>query len=194
MNYKNLLGKRLMNEKGFSVVEMMLAITIAGILVGAIGSFLMMHIKSFETTKSVVDIQLEGQIAINTFGKQAMEAEYIDGIIDEFDIDQKATNTVISNPKQIIFKKLDNSGNDEYFIIEFVPLDDKLIFKQTPNADYTGGIWYDFAYHVRDWSLSPGIGGDNYEDTDNAYITLNMSLGGAEVEISNLFKFRNKHN
>lgn len=192
MNCKNLLRNIVKEKSGFSVVEMMLAIVIAGILVGAIGGFLMMHIKSFETTKSVVDTQLEGQIAINTFGKVAMEAQSIELLLDESDVDQKGTNVEIINPKRIVFKSLDDAGHDEYFVLTYIPLEDKLVFKQTSDSTYVLGTEYDFAYYIKDWKLSPGIGGKNYGETDNIYITVNMSTGGAEVELSNLFKLRNK--
>ncbi len=75
----------------------MVTLVIVTMLVGVIGSFLVMHLKSYETTKSVIDIQYEAQLALSRLGKVAMESAGVYNVNSE------------SNPTLIVFEY-----NDDY--------------------------------------------------------------------------------
>jgi len=198
IKFKIPFSKNIRHENdGFSVIELMLAIVIAGMMMGAVGGFLTAHIKSFETTLDVIDVQYEGQLALNALSKVAMESKGIYhvqlGVNDQTD-----ANIEIIDPLAIGFLNADES----YTLFYFDKVNNKIIFKDEVKGspDYKTlditdtSKWFDFAFNIDSWRIKPGVGGKTYAATDNVYIYMHLLDDGSELTLSNLFKFRNKVN
>ena len=194
-----LLESSIKNEDGLSAVEMMVAVVIAGILIGAVAAYLTAHIRTFETTIDVIDIQYEGQLGFNALGKTAMESMGIWHVEGPGAPSVKnAINSRVDNPTLLCFENSNGTSTAFYYIAA----DNKIVFKDDiPNTHvvptYTPAneaTWYDFAFNVSTWSIEPGVGNETYEDTDNIYIYMELQDGGASMNLSNLFEFRNKVN
>lgn len=72
--------KRVSNEIGITMIEMMIAIVIAGIIMGTISSFIMVHMKSYEVTQQLVSIQYDSQIVLNQIAEIAMESQGLEAL------------------------------------------------------------------------------------------------------------------
>jgi len=193
------LYRRMDNEEGMSAIEMMLAIAIAGILVGAIAGFLTAHIRSFETTVDVIDVQYEGQLAFNALGKTAMESLGVFKVTgtdfsNPTPVDLTTTSNKLINPESIAFRAADKHT----VVFYFDEANHKIIFKEEASTvvdpyilDITTDKWYDFAFNIDAWSIEPGVSGATYADTNNIYIQMTLRDGDVSMDLSNLFKFRN---
>ncbi len=182
------------SESGFSAVEMLVAVTIVGMIMGAIGSFLSSSIRSFETTVDVIDIQFEGQLAFNAIGKTAMESTGIDYIHDGA-LEKTGTNEVVVDPQFLGF----NNSDGTITIFYFNDAEDKLMFKTTTDLDSEYNLtdmdsWYDFAYNIDTWTVKPGVGNLAYDDGRSIHIQMTLEDDGAAMNISNFYEFRNKVN
>lgn len=183
------------NEQGLSAVEMMAAVVIAGLVIGSLTAYLTTHIRSFETTVDVIDVQYEGQLAYNALGKVAMESTGISFVYDGT-IDQTPTSLEIVDPLSIVFENSDGSAYNFYFD----KANKKIIFKREEldankkTLDITADDWYDFAFNVSSWTINPGIHGYTYSGTDHIQIEMIMEDGDITLNLSNLYKMRNKVN
>ncbi len=183
------------NEHGLSAVEMMVAIVIAGMVIGSLTAYLTTHIRSFETTVDVIDVQYEGQLAYSALGKVAMESTGISFVYDGI-IDQTQSSLAILNPVSVVFENSDKSAYNFYFD----QVNQKIIFKREEldankeTLDITADDWYDFAFNVSSWTINPGINGKTYKDTDHIQIEMTLEDGEVTLNLSNLYKMRNKVN
>ncbi len=191
------------NEKGMSAVEMMLAVAIAGIVMGSIAAFLTAHIKSFETTIDVIDVQFEGQLAFNALGETAMESMglgYVEDSTGGVAVFTSIPGLEIVNPNAIGFINAD----DTKVLFVYDDANDKIVFRDAIAASESNpydhsdisdkSIWFDFAYNIDSWSIGSGVGNNSYKNTDNMYIYMELQDGDVYMNLSNLFQFRNKVN
>ncbi|MBN2221461.1 MAG: prepilin-type N-terminal cleavage/methylation domain-containing protein [Vallitaleaceae bacterium] len=186
------------NQSGFTVVELMTAIVIAGIITGVIGTFLLVHIKSFETTKDIVDIQYDTQLAMNSLNKTILEGKRAfivkedplvvgQGIVD-------TTISGISTPFCIGFVNKDNS----VILFQYHATNKMIYFSQysaystTYATDLSSGSWYEFISNVEQWSFETIPSNTLFDQADALQISLSLNKNGAIIDLSNTFKFRNK--
>ncbi|MDA3846614.1 MAG: hypothetical protein PF505_08740 [Vallitaleaceae bacterium] len=118
MNKKN--NRLLHNIIGLTVVEVMVAIVIAGIISGAIGSYLMVHIKSYEVAQDVIDLQYEAQMALNGMSEIIMESRGLYEIQDQ-DGNSYVDGTLINDgyvadTKVLAFQGLEVGGLPLYHV------------------------------------------------------------------------------
>lgn len=66
--------KYINNEKGLTLVEMLVALLISALITGAISSYLVVHIKTFEVSQDIIDLQYEAQLSVNEMSKSIMES------------------------------------------------------------------------------------------------------------------------
>ena len=68
------------NNKGFSLVELLVVLGIAAIVISAIGTFLIMNLKSFHLSSDESQLQSQGQKAMNQLMSSLIEAKKITAI------------------------------------------------------------------------------------------------------------------
>jgi prepilin-type N-terminal cleavage/methylation domain-containing protein len=187
MRIKSALAK---HQSGFTLVEVMVTLVIVTMLVGVIGSFLVMHLKSYETTKSVIDIQYEAQLALNRLGKVAMESAGV------YNIDSE------SNPTVVVFEYKDDYHDENEKII-FRYINNQILFKTlnketldatdwSYDSDDLNSVWYVFANYVDSWTITPNPGA-TFDESTGINITMNFKKNDAVITVSNSFKYRNKY-
>jgi prepilin-type N-terminal cleavage/methylation domain-containing protein len=187
MRIKKALAK---NQSGFTLVEVMVTLVIVTMLVGVIGSFLVMHLKSYETTKSVIDIQYEAQLALSRLGKVAMESAGVYNVNSE------------SNPTLIVFEYNDDYHDPNKKMIFYY--DGNMVLFKTLNketldatdlsydSDDLNSSWYVFANYVDSWTITPNAG-VTFDESTGINITMNFKKNDAVITVSNSFKYRNKY-
>lgn len=187
MRIKHILKK---NQSGFTIVEVMVTLVIVTMLVGVIGSFLVMHLKSYETTKSVIDIQYEAQLALSRLGKVAMESAGVYNVDSEL------------NPTVIVFEYNDDYHDPNKKVIFYYD-GNKVLFKTlnkemldetdlSYDSDDLNSTWYVFANYVDSWTITPNAG-TTFDESTGINITMNFMKNNAVITVSNSFKYRNKY-
>lgn len=86
-------------NKGFSLVELLVSMAIAAIVTGSIGYLLVTSLRMFNNETSDVVVQQELQVTINQILDYAMESEFVSVWFDEDDntIDYLALGTISEN-------------------------------------------------------------------------------------------------
>ena len=177
------------SNKGFTTIELILAIAIAGIIMGAVGTFLNFNLKGFNATKEVIDIQYEGQLAMNQLTAIAKESMGIEDILDEAGNPSIDVANVIVNPKKIIFHHKDKDpvvGITEYEI-GYNPSSQELTCKVTKEGISQS---YIMANRIEQLRVEPTNGID-FEYTKSIQIFLEMADGDAKMSTQSQVKFRN---
>jgi len=178
------------SNKGFTTIELILAIAIAGIIMGAVGTFLNFNLKGFNATKEVIDIQYEGQLAMNQLTAIAKESKGVENILDEAGNPSINVANVIVNPKKIIFhhKDKDPVVGITIFEIEYDPSSQELTCTIT-QSDGTSQS-YIMASRIEELRVAPTNGID-FEYTKSIQIFMDMADGDAKMSIQSQIKFRN---
>lgn len=183
----------LLNQDGFSVVEMITAIAIAGMIMGVIGFFLTVHIKSYKVTDEVTNVQYEGQLVLNQMVKMAMESKGIDTIDNNItDLDSIYEIT----PFLVVFKRNDG-GYDTFFlnsdkkILYYQNFDDETGFNSLAVDSDVSDSMKKMGRYIESLTIEP-YEGVSFKDTPSVEISLAMKDGDVSYTASTEVKFRNK--
>ncbi len=187
------------NQKGFTTIELILAIAIAGIIMGAVGTFLTFNLRSFNTTTDVINIQYEGQLAMNQLTDIAKQST---GII-EIKTDKTSPSSQINEvndttPYYLVFKhEDDSSGTEEITTYE--------LFYDESTQEITVTITYPpvgtnpsdtetyiMAGTVESFVIATNGATTSYRNTDSIQINMRFEDGDAHIDLQSHVKFRNK--
>lgn len=197
-----------MNRKGFTTIELIIAITIAGIIMGAVGTFMTFNLRSFNATTDIIDIQYEGQLAMTQLVDIIRESKGVESITgytttDATDEDKiNASYEVI--PTSVVFHhtEWDASASPAVdqvtsYTLTFDAVNNKILC--TVGGTTTAS--YDLARHITSFTLTPAgneyIPTTDYEDfqfSDTFLIRLTLEEGKASQQLETQVKIRNKIN
>lgn len=181
-----------LKDKGFTTIELMVAILIAGIIMGAVGSFLTFHIQSFNANQAVVNTQYEGQLAMNQLTDIAMASEGITAI-SNLSGTSLLTNTGVVTPYKVTFRQEERlpSGVVQGVLYELTYDQTTATMTMIITRDGLAEPFYIFATHVIDFKIQAN---DGLSFGQARAINVNMSLqdGDAKLELQTQVKFRNK--
>lgn len=188
------------NRKGFTTIELILAIAIAGVIMGAVGSFLTFNLRGFNQAKDIIDIQYEGQLAINQLSSIAQESIGITAIDDQGGTDSYTYTTEVTPGTVEFVQDVVISGVDyEYtYHITYDPITDpdnpKILCqldKENISASSTvSDAQYVMAQYVDAFTLEPT--GGSYQTTKSVVIKMTFAEGKASYDLQTEVKFRNK--
>ncbi|PKM50788.1 MAG: hypothetical protein CVV02_09850 [Firmicutes bacterium HGW-Firmicutes-7] len=191
------MHRRIQNNAGFTVVEMMVAVLIAGTITAAIASFLMIHIKSYESTKNIIDLQYEAQLALNQMAKIAMESTGVSHI-DQGTSQMTSVNAVALNNTGdfIAFETIEEDGSSLYHIYT---LENNSIVSYSTSTyndlidptDY--GI---FVKNITAMTFRPGkndsTSNENFAEARSLEIKFQLDKKDSDLSVQTQVKFRNK--
>lgn len=92
------------NKKGFTLVELLITLGLAGIVVSVVMSFFITNIKSYETISTESELQYQSQYIINFMTNKILEANNVKSVNGDSDM---SGETLINN---IIFEH----GTEEF--------------------------------------------------------------------------------
>jgi prepilin-type N-terminal cleavage/methylation domain-containing protein len=159
-----------LNNKGLTLVELMIAMAIATIVIGSITYFMATSIKSYRKANDEITLQLEAQTILNQLNELIIEA---------YNVKMNEATDIIS-----IYR-----GDMTYFIkLE----NNKLLLnkKQAGLGIATGDTWILFGEYITTFDVK-----DTGSSNDNSSILISFELNknGATYEVSNsLIVLRNK--
>lgn len=190
-----------MNNKGFTTIELILAIAIAGVIMGAVGTFLTFNLRGFNQAKDIIDIQYEGQLAINQLSNIAQESLGITAIDDDAGLDSFTTTTEIT-PGSVDFEQdIIESGGEVWKYTYHItydsttdPTNPKLLcqldkLKLSDNST-DNDPEYVMAQYVDGFTLEPT--GGSFQTTKSMVIKMTFAQGKASYDLQTEVKFRNK--
>lgn len=112
------------NNKGFTLVELIICILIFGIIVAAVFGFMISGSKSYETVNGRVTLQMDSQLTMN--------------FINEYLIDCDTAVYSDGSSMLCLIDKISSGGYTAY-VFRYIDADNTLYFSQsisvTPNAD-----------------------------------------------------------
>lgn len=133
----------LKNKKGLTMIELMLAILIAGIITAAIGGYLAVHIRSYETAQDLVDVQYEAQMALNGMSEIIMESRGLYEIesqagtfFTDGDLGTTGINTdgYVEDVRALVFTGLEEGGFSVYHVFVKEADSTELMYYNTTDA------------------------------------------------------------
>ncbi len=185
---------RLKNQDGFTVVELLTAILIGGMMLAVISSFLTTHSISFELNTDIVTIQQDGQSALNKIVDIAIESKGLkkidvdnEGHIQEIDL---SNETDILNVQCFVLELYDTvEGTNDYHQFR---LDDKTLkYSKSSTSDFSDSPnEVELSRHIANITLRAGD--TNFADCHSLIIELDLENGDATLDVSNQVTFRNK--
>ena len=187
-------GFILNNNRGFTTIELILAILIAGIVMGAVGSFLTFNLRSFNTTTDIIDIQYEGQLVMNQLVEVLRESEGISDVTGfsigfPLEVENKLDAAYEVVPTAFSFEHSSWNGTSEDITNYLIKYDatTKVISIESP----PGSNDYVMGQYVSSFSLEPVD--TDFEFADNIIIRMSMEQDGASLNLESQVKIRNKH-
>lgn len=200
--------KRIISSvKGFTVIEMMVAIIIAGLLTASIFSFLLVHIKSYKTTEDMVNLQYDGQIVLNQISNIAMESKGIYRIslindasfLEEIELNSITNKISIDNEDEYIVFMSDSETIIEYHIFKFKG-NNTLEYSLSKNADLSFPENYGvIGKNIKSFNLTPSksnlsadSGGESFKASNGIEIELELEKDGSLLTVNTQAKYRNK--
>lgn len=198
----------LRSQKGFTVVELMIAVLIAGMITVAISSYLLAHIKAYKASEDIIDLQYDGQVALNQISKIAMESTGLSHLFKveaggiEADQMTEANGVVLENiGDTFAFHKLELDGTDGYYIFT-LRADGVLEYSQSVNDDLSSPTDVSiFARNIRQITITPGKSNkdpsvisseENFSDTKSVDIGFYLENDGSDLIVTTQAMFRNK--
>lgn len=199
----------LSSQKGFTIVELMVAVLIAGIITAVITSYLLAHIKSYKTAEDVVDIQYEGQLALNQISKIAMESSGVTHIITldalGVEIDHMTSDVTVvldDNGEYIAFRELAQNGINETYHIYTIRDNGVINYSQSDYGNLSNPTPESlFTRNVVGLSVTPGKNNldsllmstsESFINANSIDLALSFNKDDAILEVKTQAKFRNK--
>lgn len=167
------------NQKGLSIIEIMVSLLIGSMIISAISSFLIFNIKSFNSTQKQVDIQYDAGLSINQLVNRLMASKGITKIQDDSSKDiinsgDKSTTYNISLLEFLV-------GSDTIIIKKN---GDRLLYKEGSNEEV-------IADNVNSLKIKSGDS-QIFANCKSIVITLELKQDDKIMVIENQVKMRNK--
>lgn len=183
------------DNKGFSTIELILAIAIAGIIMGAVGTFLIFNLRGFNATTDVIDIQYEGQLTINQLTDIAKESTGILVLENNGSPVADLLNTnVRTTPYRIEFKHYEREISDAtisneiaHYTITYDDVADEITVHILPEDET-----YILGSYITSYEIEPISDAANFAEADSIQIYLTLESGDASIDLQTHVKFRNK--
>lgn len=186
----------MVDNRGFTTIELILAIAIAGIIMGAVGSYLVFNLQGFNATQDVISVQYEGQLAMNQIVDIAKESTGIMAVSNDSGSAINMPDTVIT-PVSIEFRHNVREGMSEYTHIYTISYDEdtdiiSCEIDYDVNAASLTDVTYILAEKVVGFTIEPLGQNVSFGMTDSIQINLTLQDNDANLELQSHVKFRNK--
>jgi prepilin-type N-terminal cleavage/methylation domain-containing protein len=170
-----------MNNKGMSLLELVIAMAISAIVIMMIVSFISAAFRVFRKTNDEVNLQMEAQTTINQLTNILMEAKKVE-----------KSNKISTTMNWYLIDNIDLAGYNDYAII-FDHNDNvhKLyLVELNPGDTYDAVAYTDqqnlLTEYVDEFTITPVDGKDNIQS-----IYLKLTLGNEDYELTKQVKLRN---
>ncbi|WZL71458.1 prepilin-type N-terminal cleavage/methylation domain-containing protein [Clostridiaceae bacterium 35-E11] len=185
-------------NQGLTLIELIVAFGIAGILMAVIGSFLMTHVKSFHRSANQMELQQQGQFAMDFLKRNIVSARGI------FDIEGslEGANEERNISKIIFDMKEKNDGKLSDLVFELKETNKlfygvgKIIVTSESEKKFLGSAKTEVANYIKKIVVKP-LPEDiiyeqgKYEQAKGINVVIELEKEGEKERISSSFHFRN---
>lgn len=174
--------KRL-SKKGFTLMELLLALAIMGMVFVVVYPFFNSNYKTLNTTEIMDELQSNGQKSIEAITQRSLQCSSISQIVDTSGTDQTALSTEVNTSKLIL-----SYGTAGKSILEL--RNGSLYFE----SDDTGAITtanIKIAEDVSSIHISPVPGTSTFDKAAGFSITINLMKKDSKDSIRSQISFRN---
>lgn len=200
------------DNRGMTLVELMVAVTMSVIITGAAGLFIQNALKGYQSASSAVDFQMESQVLMEQLGTWIMEGNRVE-IASCTDPDGTARNVLVIYSIPAAQKEFSDAefNSPQTFSRRFIwQRENALYMKKIDGIDLadleapgdldTAGMDYDLDAR-RDSCVSESIkaftpaydrSADPAADPEIVKISLTLSRGAQEYEVNDEFQIRNE--
>jgi prepilin-type N-terminal cleavage/methylation domain-containing protein len=159
------------NNKGFTLVELMISMAISAILIGSLAIFMNVSSKSYKAASEEISLQMEAQTILNQLENMIMESCNVKFSANELKIYQNKT---------------------DYISITFDSVNQELMFEKVSSGSGTTAERYLFGQYVKNFQVID-TGNNNLNDTIEISIMLEnnnniYSIDNKKVKIRNGIK------
>jgi prepilin-type N-terminal cleavage/methylation domain-containing protein len=166
------------NKKGFTLIELIVALSIAVIVISAVGSFLVSNLKSFNMANDQIDSQAQAKKALEFFTDTVMQGS---GITTDMDSTQDYTKVTAMNV----------TGYGSFTVDRSDPLNIQFKYKALDDMDNTLIAQYLTSFTLEPLPQSTGMSFSSSNCT-GVKITVTTKKNNAQVTLDNEVYFRNK--
>lgn len=188
-----------MNNKGFTLIELIVALAISSLILIAVGTFLVFNLRSFNATNDIINIQYEGQLALNQLADIAKASKGIDAI-EDMTGDDRLNESGELIPGEIQFSHyaynaLLDVDERTTFIINFVPganVGEGILRCTIIDNDGSVIDAYIMAKYIDAFSVNPEAN-ENFGSSRTLSVSATFAEKDAAYDLQTEMKFRNKH-
>jgi prepilin-type N-terminal cleavage/methylation domain-containing protein len=190
-----------MKKRGFTLIELLIALGIMGVIAAAISTFFFSNYRIMNETSVEIDLQKEGEKAINLITEKAMASKGIVLIkrnnVDLLSSENSGTGDSIT---EIGFASIEGTGSDKQHVFELY--DNKLLYGDIENSkvlDKDGVLSENEVKPKEVFQYVKEIfvkADEKYKDTKSIIITIRLEKKEGNItrekEVSSEAYFRNK--
>lgn len=188
----------LKNNKGFSLVELLVVLAIAAIVLTAISTFMIMNLKSFNLSRDEGELQSQGQRAMNQLMTSLIEAEKlieIEGFKEAADGSKSDTainlqSTGMNYVSKLVLQNVNTPNNLFIFVHQHdntVDENNKLLW-EVGNSMNAGSSSSSFIEALK---IEPLPQSTTYEACKGLRVQLTLKKNGKRIQLENKVYFRN---
>lgn len=186
------------NNQGLTLIELIVAFGIAGILITLIGSFFITYVKSFHRSANQVELQQQGQFAMDFLKRNIVSSM---GIFDMEGFLEGANEE--RNIKKIIFNmKEKDDGDPSDLIFELKETNKlfygvgKIVVSDEGEEKFLGSATSEVACYIKKIVVKPlpediTYEQGKYQEAKGIKVTIELEKEGEVERISSNFYFRN---
>lgn len=192
----------IIKKRGFTLIELLITLAIMGIVATAISTFFFSNIRIINETSIEIDLQREGEAAINLILERAMGSSGI-LLVEENGSDVTDTElsglSIQSSINKIVFGAIDGTG--QHYIFEFY--NNKLLYGKgeiTQTINKNTILDLNEVEPLRTYENIEEVivsSNEKYRDTKSINLTIKLHKEEGNVkgekEVSSEFYFRNKN-
>lgn len=183
-----------MKKKGFTLIEVLITISIMGIVMTALSNFFFTNYNTLNKVSKQIDLQSEGEKGMKKIVNSAIESKGI------FQVkrggEELSEKDTAENISRIVFKTIDTSGNDIYEIFEVA--DNKLWHGTSTDSskiiDKDGSLTSD---EIKGEIAAEDINHVNLnankalEDAEGIKVKIYLNKGNVNADVKSEIYFRN---
>lgn len=169
-----------LNKKGFTLIELIVVLAIAGIVITAVGSFLISNMKTFNVGDDQIECQHQAQLVADKIVEAAMESKGISMVKNSSGLSIGSSYSPPADPEYI---------GEIDFTYDNKP-DVKFGFSKTSGkVSYNGNA---IAGYITQLIVEPMPSGQSYTDCSGIRITVVSTKNQSHIQVNNEVYFRNK--
>jgi len=179
------------SNKGFTTIEILLSLALAGVILSLIFSILITNINMFHDTDNDIELQQQGQFIIDFTEDKMIEASQIIYLEDMKKVAKHNTNEKVVLRKIIV--KNQSNRTDKGYIFQLSKDTDSNTYNLKYGIGLYGSATIEVGNYIEKIEVEPIPSYKTYSEADGVTIKLYLDVNGNKKFLKNQICFRNSH-